>query len=88
MIRRIVLMAAISVSLVLTVSLFTGECAGELNAVIEKIFVKGDRVFVALRRSGNDRIAPEDYPKIMLRIETSKGPRQWSLAEIDKTRAI
>ncbi len=62
--------------------------APELNAAIERIFVKGKRVFVALARTGSGKIAPEDFPKIMLRIQTSKGHRQWSLAEVDKTRAL
>jgi hypothetical protein len=66
----------------------TSPAQAELNAAIEKIFIKDKRVFVILNRAGSGRITPEDYTKIILRLETSRGPRQWSLAEVDKTRYL
>ncbi|HEX2966471.1 MAG TPA: hypothetical protein VHO84_11840, partial [Syntrophorhabdaceae bacterium] len=63
-----------------------GPMQAELAAVIEKISLKGNRVVVLL--AGKGKIAPEDYQKIILRVETSKGPRQWSLSEADRARSL
>ena len=56
--------------------------------IIEKIYVKGNRVFVTINRKGGGKVAPDDYSKIKMRIETSKGPRQWSLVEVDRSKIL
>lgn len=60
----------------------------ELNAAIEKVFVKNDRIFIRIARSGAGTLAPEEYPRIVLRLETSKGLQKWTLAEVDKARSL
>ncbi len=56
--------------------------------IIEKIYLKGNKIFVTINRKAGERVAPDDYSKIMMRVETSKGARQWSLAEVDRKKIL
>ena len=60
----------------------------KLNAAIDKLYLKDNRVFVALVRTGAGGVAAEDYPRVLLRLETSRGSRQWALAEVDRMKAL
>ncbi len=59
----------------------------QLNAVIETVHLKDNKVFIILRKTGP--IAREDFSHIMLRMETSRGHRQWNLHEVvDRSKSL
>jgi len=57
---------------------------------IEKIYLKADKIFVTIIRSPGGPLDPLLYPSIILKVDSGLGkpPKQWSLAEVDKTRAL
>ena len=57
---------------------------------IEKIYLKADKIFVTIIHSPGGPLDPLLYPSIILKVDSGLGkpPKQWSLAEVDKTRAL
>jgi len=62
--------------------------SGGASAIIDNIYIKNNRIFITLIKRGSGRINPEHYAGSLLKIQTSKGPRQWTFAEIDRSRSF
>jgi len=60
--------------------------SGGASVIIDNIYIKNNRIFITLIKRGSGRINPEHYVGSLLKIETSKGPRQWTFTEIDRSR--
>jgi len=61
-----------------------------LNLIIEKIYLKADKIFVTILRNPGGQLDPHLYPSIKLKVDTGLGkpPGQWSLTEVDRMRAL
>ncbi len=57
---------------------------------IEKIYLKADKIFVTIVRNPSRQLDPLLYPSIKLNVDSGLGkpPKQWSLTEVDRMRAL
>lgn len=62
----------------------------ELPLAIQKIYLKGNKVHILIVRSGGGKIDPGDFSKIRMKVDpgSGKSPRQWSLADVDRKKAL
>jgi hypothetical protein len=104
MTRRSILIAVVLVCLTITLSLSPngffsksalaekGEGAGiqELPLGIQKIHLKGNKVYITIVRTGGGKIDPGDYSKIKMKVDPGSGKplRQWSLTDVDRNKAL
>ncbi|MCU0581989.1 MAG: hypothetical protein MUF26_06010 [Syntrophales bacterium] len=61
-----------------------------LNLIIEKIYLKADKIFVTIVRNPGGQLDPHLYPGIKLKVDSGLGkpPKQWSLNDVDRTRVL
>ena len=104
MTRRFILFALVLVCLTIILSLSPneffsksalaekGEGAGiqELPIGIQKIYLKGNKVYIAIVRTGGGKIDPGDYSKIKMKVDPGSGkpPRLWSLTDVDRNKVL
>ena len=104
MTRRSILVAVILACLTITLSLSPdefflksalaekgeGAIQKELPLSIQKIYLKGNKVFITIVRTGGGKVDPDDFSKIRMKVDPGSGKpsRQWSLTDVDRSRVL